>query len=87
MIGKAMREYPELEWLKGDVNVTPEGANKTVDPDLEFKKTILSIKLLKYVISNDYEKFTKCQQPKRLSRKKFKEYVNIQKRLLSLRRI
>jgi len=82
MIGKAMREYPELEWLKGDVNVTPEGANKTVDPDLEFKKTILSIKLLKYVISNDYEKFTKCQQPKRLSRKKFKEICKYTKEII-----
>lgn len=34
---------------------------------------MLSIELLRYVILGDYERFTECQDPKRLSREKFKE--------------
>ena len=73
MSDKAMEKYPELLWLTGDVNATPEGANAKDDKYKEYNRTMLSIELLKWVISGDYERFTECQQPRRLSRKKFEE--------------
>lgn len=73
MTDKAMEIYPELLWLTGDVNATPEGVNTKDDKYKEYNRTMLSIELLKYVISGDYERFTECQQPKRLSREKFEE--------------
>lgn len=73
MSDKAMEKYPELLWLTGDVNATPEGVNTQDDKYKEYNRTMLSIELLKWVISGDYERFTECQQPKRLSREKFEE--------------
>lgn len=73
MSDKAMEKYPELLWLTGDVNATPEGVNTKDDKYKEYNRTMLSIELLKWVISGDYESFTECQQPKRLSREKFEE--------------
>lgn len=73
MSDKAMEKYPELLWLTGDVNATPEGVNTKDDKYKEYNRTMLSIELLKWVISGDYERFIECQQPKRLSREKFEE--------------
>lgn len=87
MSDKAMEKYPELLWLTGDVNATPEGANAKDDKYKEYNRTMLSIELLKWVISGDYERFTECQQPRRLSRKSLKKYVNTQKGLLNLEKI
>lgn len=73
MNDKAIEKYPELLWLTGEVNATPEGINTKDDKYKEYNRTMLSIELLKWIISGDYESFTECQKPKRLSRKKFEE--------------
>ncbi len=62
---------PELEWLKGNVNGTPEG--KSVS-EMEFKRTKLSLDLLKWVLEGNYEAFTDCQaDDTKLSRNSFSE--------------
>lgn len=62
---------PELEWLKGNVNGTPEGESCS---EMEFKRTKLSLDLLKMVLEGNYEDFTKCQSDEvKLSRKSFAE--------------
>ena len=54
----AIMNAPELEWLKGNVNGTPEGESVS---EMEFKRTKLSLDLLKWVLEGDYEHFTECQ--------------------------
>lgn len=73
MNDKAIEKYPELLWLTGEVNATPEGINTKDDKYKEYNRTMLSIELLKWIISGDYESFTECKKPKRLSREKFEE--------------
>lgn len=82
MSDKAMEKHPELLWLTGDVNATPEGINTKDDKYKEYNRTMLSIELLKWVISGDYESFTECQQPKRLSREKFEEICQYTKGII-----
>ena len=67
-----IKRYPELLWLTGDVNATPEGNSPTKSNSIseklfgqkhiEFDRTIVGINCLKYVLNNDYESFTKCQK-------------------------
>ncbi len=64
--------YPELKWLTGNVNATPEGKmtnninsiseNLFGNKHIEFDRTIVGINCLKQVLNNDYEGFTKCQK-------------------------
>ncbi len=62
---------PELEWLKGNVNGTPEGESAS---EMEFKRTKLSLDLLKMVLERNYEDFTACQKDDvKLSRESFAE--------------
>lgn len=62
---------PELEWLKGNVNGTPDGKHIA---EMEFKRTKLSLDLLKWVFEGNYEKFTECQADSiKLSRESFRE--------------
>jgi len=65
-----MKRYPELNWLTGSVNATPEGvakSSKSVSEALfgkqhiEFDRTLTGIESLKWVLKGDYEQFTKCQ--------------------------
>lgn len=57
---KQLCETPELLWLKGgSINATPEG----IDTELkEYKRTMCSIRLLDYVLKNDYKAFSVAQQ-------------------------
>lgn len=62
---------PELEWLKGNVNGTPDGKSVA---EMEFKRTKLSLDLLQWVFDGNYEKFTECQSGNvKLSRESFGE--------------
>lgn len=62
---------PELEWLKGNVNGTPDGKSVA---EMEFKRTKLSLDLLQWVFDGNYEKFTECQLGNsKLSRESFYE--------------
>ncbi|MBQ8847410.1 MAG: dual specificity protein phosphatase family protein [Candidatus Gastranaerophilales bacterium] len=67
-----LQRYPELYWLTGDVNATPEWQ---INSDLnsiseklfgskhvEFDRTIVGIECLKHVLNGDYDKFTECQK-------------------------
>lgn len=67
----AIMNAPELEWLKGNVNGTPEGESVS---EMEFKRTKLSLDLLKWVLEGDYEHFTECQSDDvKLTKKSFAE--------------
>lgn len=67
-------EAPELELLKGDVNATPEG--KMV-AEKEYKRTKLSLDLLGWVVNNNYDKFTACQnEGEKLSPESFEKLRN-----------
>ncbi len=79
--------YPELKWLTEDVNATPEGIcpqhTQSVSEQLygvnhiELERTLVGIECLKYVINNDCESFTKCQNENiRLTDKNFTELRN-----------
>lgn len=67
-----IERYPELLWLTGNVNATPEGNSPIKsnsiseklfgEKHIEFDRTIVGINCLKYVLNNDYENFTKCQK-------------------------
>lgn len=62
---------PELEWLKGNVNGTPDGKSVA---EMEFKRTKLSLDLLQWIFEGNYEKFTECQSDSiKLSRESFHE--------------
>lgn len=62
---------PELEWLKGNVNGTPDGKRVA---EMEFKRTKLSLDLLQWIFEGNYEKFTECQADSiKLSRESFHE--------------
>ena len=67
-----IKRYPELLWLTGNVNATPEG-NSPIKSNsiseklfgqkhIEFDRTMVGINCLKYVLNNDYDNFTKCQK-------------------------
>ena len=67
-----LQRYPELYWLTGDVNATPEwqvnNSSGSVSEKLfgkkhvEFDRTIVGIECLKFVVNNEYDKFTECQK-------------------------
>ena len=68
---KTIMNAPELEWLKGNVNGTPEGESVS---EMEFKRTKLSVDLLNWVLEGNYENFTACQSDDiKLSHKSFAE--------------
>ena len=67
-----LQRYPELHWLTGDVNATPEWQTNTASTSIsekifgkkhiEFDRTIVGIECLKHVMNGDYDKFTECQK-------------------------
>ncbi|MEI8129625.1 MAG: hypothetical protein WCG95_08430 [bacterium] len=87
-----MNRYPELSWLTGSVNATPEGvakASKSVSEALfgkqhiEFDRTLTGIETLKSVLKGDYEGFTKCQNPAvKLTPENFKHLRTYTKQVL-----
>ena len=69
--------YPEMGWLTGKIEATPEASvsdqdegtiGKHIYPDLdkkdliEFDRTAVGILTLQWVINGDYESFTACQK-------------------------
>ena len=82
-----LKKYPELYWLTNDVNATPEGksSNNTDSiskflfgkKHIEFDRTMAGIQCLKYVLNNDYESFTQCQNDEiKLTPDNFEELRN-----------
>ncbi|MBQ8887537.1 MAG: hypothetical protein IJY61_07555, partial [Candidatus Gastranaerophilales bacterium] len=78
-----LQRYPELSWLTGSVNATPEGNNTNKsssisetlfgEKHIEFDRTIVGIECLKSVLNDNYEAFTKCQKDAvKLSKEEFK---------------
>ena len=66
-----IEQAPELGWLKANsVNATPEGVNTN---NIEYKRTLCSIKLLNYVLEGNYEAFSKCQKTGRITLESFNE--------------
>jgi hypothetical protein len=77
-IGKLVDLYPEMLWLTGGVNATPEivdprsNEGATVGEKLfasmqkealiEFNRTALGVLTLSWVLTGDYESFTACQK-------------------------
>ena len=67
-----LERYPELYWLTGDVNATPEWQTSNEassvsekmfgQKHIEFDRTIVGIECLKHVMNGDYDKFTECQK-------------------------
>lgn len=85
IMGHVTREYPEMSWLAGSVNATPEGFAIS-DPTqsvsqrmfgakhIEFDRTAVGIMTFLWVIKGDYEKFTECQpEAARMTRQSFEE--------------
>jgi hypothetical protein len=88
-ISELNERYPELSWLTGDVNATPEASvasdgkakiGETLYPNLEvkslveFERTAVGLVLLEHVRNGDYESFVECQpEATRLSRVSFDE--------------
>lgn len=68
-----MEIYPELKMLTGDVNATPEVVNTDNNQYREYNRTMLGIDLLMWAMEGNYEKFTECQKPKKLSKENFDE--------------
>lgn len=71
-MGNQLEKAPELQWLKsGSIHATPEGIDTE---DKEYKRTMCSIRLLDYVLKNDYLTFVAAQpMNQRLSEDSFKE--------------
>ena len=58
-MGNQLEKAPELQWLKsGSIHATPEGIDTE---DKEYKRTMCSIRLLDYVLKNDYLAFVAAQ--------------------------
>lgn len=58
-MGNQLEKAPELQWLKsGSIHATPEGIDTE---DKEYKRTMCSIRLLEYVLKNDYLAFVATQ--------------------------
>lgn len=85
VMGLIIRDYPEMGWLTGSVNATPEGTSNPDPTQLvsqrifgakhtEFDRTAVGIMTFLWVIRGEYEAFTACQPPAvRLSRENFSE--------------
>jgi hypothetical protein len=78
IISTVYQRYPEMGWLTGDVNITPESSispdpsKKTIGEQIfpgmakesvvEFNRTAVGILNLVWVMQGDYESFTACQK-------------------------
>lgn len=88
IIRKLVEKYPEMTWLTGRVETTPEasvqqGDKQTIGQSffphldkkdvVEFDRTVVGILALHWVINGDYESFTACQNgPAKLTAESFK---------------
>ncbi len=73
-IRQIVQHYPEMKFLAGEVNATPEGKatdGKSIGEDLfeadknqliEFNRTAAGLLVLKWAMTQDYEAFTQCQK-------------------------
>lgn len=74
-ISSCLKQYPELSWLVGDCNTTPEG-NATLSggswgarffPNVpesalaEFNRTVVGLLVFRWVVTNQYDRFVECQ--------------------------
>jgi len=86
--------YPEMHWLTGDVNATPEGkvSNEGVSiseklfgqKHIEFNRTAVGIMTFLWVLNNDYEAFTASQGgATKLTRQSFDELRVYTERILN----
>ncbi|MCB1178294.1 MAG: hypothetical protein KDK36_11985, partial [Leptospiraceae bacterium] len=87
IIQTVTNHYPEMRWLTGNTNSTPEAGfdsegkatyGEQIFPNLdknlliEFNRTAVGILILQWVFQNDYESFTNCQNENvKLSRESF----------------
>lgn len=86
--------YPELCWLSGSVNSTPEGRidneneqslSKLFFGELhpEFDRTAVGCLCIKWVLFGEYEKFVECQKPEvKLTLKNFQHLAQLTKEIL-----
>ena len=68
-------DYPELEWLKGDVKATQEGVQTTSSASIEHDRTMLTLKCLALFFKGDaaaYQEFTLAQKEGVLTQEAFK---------------
>lgn len=87
-------KYPEMNWLTGSVNATPEGIvekdneqsiSKSLfkETHMEFDRTAVGCLCLKWVFFEEYEKFVECQDSGKLSRESFDRLVKMTKEILN----
>ncbi len=95
-IKQLLKKYPELSWLTGDTNATPEWNSsrkwktywekifKHLDGKVltEFNRTIMWVLTMIWVLEWDYENFTNCQKNNKLTKESFFQLVNKTKELL-----
>lgn len=85
--------YPEMTWLTGDVNATPEKTVateglSTVSERLfgvkhsEFDRTAVGIMTFLWVLKGKYEKFTEVQSTGKLTRESFEELKEYTEKIL-----
>lgn len=88
-------EYPEMKWLTGQVNATPERGDGSStagfvserlfqgNKHVEFDRTALGIMTFLWVLKGDYKSFTACQPEKaRLKEGSFMELQSYTRRIL-----
>lgn len=96
-IQAVVTHYPEMAWLTGRINTTPEqhsqaGPGKTIGEILfnapkndliEFNRTAVGILTLDWILKGDYEAFTACQKPKdKLSKESFDQLQKYTRKIL-----
>lgn len=87
-----VENYPELAWLTGAVDATPEASinaeGKTLSErafgarHIELDRTLVGILVLKWILNGDYEAFTACQKTGKLSQGSFDELREYAQRIL-----
>ena len=93
-----IKNYPEMQWLTKDTNATPEmeiGNDKKItlgeqiypnfkkDNLTEFNRTAVGILVLQWILQNDYENFTACQNnSEKLSPESFEQLRQYVKKIV-----
>jgi hypothetical protein len=91
---RVLAAYPEMAWLTGDVNATPEGVAISGQATclseqlfgkkhIEFDRTAVGVMVLNWILKRDYEAFTACQpDAAKLSQQSFDELCANTRRVL-----
>ena len=84
---ETVAKYPEMAWLTGDVQATPEASVEAEDGKTfgevlfsgadkasltELNRTAVGLATLYWVLKDDYESFTACQKASKLTPESFK---------------